>query len=114
MMQRRTNYTILNLILDKKNYDTDFDDEVLSVEWKESELESDDLQNYKAKAEFYIRQHQDNLVIHKLKTNKPLSAGDIAVLENILWHEVGTKQDYEAEYQQKPLGELVIYFYSAR
>ena len=88
-------------------YDTDFDDEVLSVEWKESELESDDLQNYKAKAEFYIRQHQDNLVIHKLKTNKPLSAGDIAVLENILWHEVGTKQDYEAEYQQKPLGELV-------
>lgn len=88
-------------------YDTNFDDEVLSTDWHESELENDDLQNYKAKAEFYIRQHQDNMVIQKLKTNKPLNANDIEVLENILWHEVGTKQDYEAEYQQKPLGEFV-------
>ena len=88
-------------------YDTNFDDEVLSTDWHESELENDDLKNYKAKAEFYIRQHQDNMVIQKLKTNKPLNANDIEVLENILWHEVGTKQDYEAEYQQKPLGEFV-------
>ena len=28
-------------------------------------------------------------------------------LEKILWSEVGTKQDYEAEYGQKPLGEFV-------
>ena len=39
-------------------YDTNFEDDVLSVEWKESELENDDLKNYKAKAEFYIRQHR--------------------------------------------------------
>lgn len=29
---------------------------------------------------------------------------DVEVLEGILWSEVGTKQDYEAEYGQKPLG----------
>ena len=29
------------------------------------------------------------------------------VLEDILWSEIGTKQDYEAEYGQKPLGEFV-------
>ena len=29
------------------------------------------------------------------------------VLEEILWSEVGTKQDYEAEYGEKPLGEFV-------
>ena len=29
------------------------------------------------------------------------------MLEKILWSEVGTKKDYEAEYGQKPLGELV-------
>ena len=29
------------------------------------------------------------------------------VLEGILWSEVGTKQDYEAEYGEKPLGEFV-------
>ncbi len=88
-------------------YDTNFEDELLAVDWKESELENDELKNYKAKAEFYIRQHQDNLVIAKLKTNKPLTSMDISALEEILWKEVGTKQDYEQEYGQKPLGELV-------
>ena len=68
---------------------------------------NDDLKNYKAKAEFYIRQHQDNIVIAKLKTNRPLTALDIKSLETILWSEVGTKEDYEAEYGEKPLGELV-------
>lgn len=91
----------------KLHYDTDFKDVLLSVEWKEAELENDELKNYKAKAEFYIRQHQDNIVITKLKTNKPLTIDDISVLEEILWKEVGTKQDYENEYGQKPLGELV-------
>ena len=32
---------------------------------------------------------------------------DIKILEEILWSEVGTKQDYEAEYGEKPLGEFV-------
>ena len=88
-------------------YDTNFEDDLLSEEWNESELENDELQNYKAKAEYYIRQHQDNVVITKLKTNKPLSAEDISELEEILWDEIGTKQDYEREYGTKPLGELV-------
>ncbi|MBE6550550.1 MAG: DUF4145 domain-containing protein [Ruminococcaceae bacterium] len=88
-------------------YHTNFDDEILSIEWKESDLESDDLKNYKAKAEFYIRQHQDEAAIAKLKSNIPLSAEDVKVLERILWSEVGSKKDYEAEYGEKPLGEFV-------
>ena len=88
-------------------YDTNFEDDLLSEDWNESELENDELKNYKAKAEYYIRQHQDNIVIAKLKTNKPLSQNDIEALEKILWGEVGTKQEYEHEYGSKPLGELV-------
>ncbi len=91
----------------KAHYDTDFDDEILSVDWKESELENDDLKNYKAKAEFYVRQHMNDAVIAKLKSNVPLTAEDVQALEKALWSEVGTKQDYEAEYGQKPLGEFV-------
>ncbi|MBO7519729.1 MAG: DEAD/DEAH box helicase family protein, partial [Clostridia bacterium] len=53
----------------KVRYDTDFDDDILATDWNESELENDNLKNYKAKAEFYIRQHQDNAVIAKLKSN---------------------------------------------
>ena len=88
-------------------YITHFDDEILSTEWHESELESDDLKNYKAKAEFYVRQHQDNAAIAKLKSNQPLSKEDIESLEKILWSDLGTKADYEAEYGKKPLGEFV-------
>ncbi|MGN0542241.1 MAG: DEAD/DEAH box helicase family protein [Acutalibacteraceae bacterium] len=91
----------------KITYDTNFTDEILSIDWKESELENDDLKNYKAKAEFYVRNHQDNEAIAKLKSNVPLTAEDIKELEKILWSELGTKEEYEAEYGKKPLGEFV-------
>ena len=93
--------------ISKVRYDTNFNDEILSEDWNESELENDDLKNYKAKAEFYVRQHMDNATIAKLKSNIPLTEDDVKVLENILWSEIGTKQDYMAEYGQKPLGEFV-------
>ena len=88
-------------------YSTNFADEILTMDWNESELENDDLKNYKMKAEFYVRQHQDNVVIAKLKTNQPLTGSDVKALEEILWSELGTKQDYENEYGSKPLGEFV-------
>ena len=91
----------------KVRYDTNFEDDILSIEWKESELENDDLKNYKAKAEYYVRQHQDDLVIAKLKKNKPMTQDDIKTLEKILWSDLGTKAEYEAEYGDKPLGEFV-------
>lgn len=88
-------------------YVTNFADEILSTEWNDSELENDELKNYKAKAEYYIRQHQDDIVITKLKENKPLTETDIERLEQILWKEIGSKDDYEKEYGHKPLGEFV-------
>ena len=91
----------------KVRYDTNFEDDILSIEWKESELENDDLKNYKAKAEYYVRQHQDDIVIAKLKKNKPMTQEDIKTLEKILWSDLGTKDEYEAEYGDKPLGEFV-------
>lgn len=93
--------------IERVRYTTDFSDEILSTEWKEAELENDDLKNYKAKAEYYVRQHQDNSAIAKLKGNIPLTGEDVRELEKILWSEVGTKEDYEAEYGTKPLGEFV-------
>lgn len=91
----------------KLRYDTNFEDDILDVSWNESELENDDLKNYKAKAEYYIREHQDNEAIKKLKSNIPLSHNDIEALEQALWLELGTREEYEREYGSKPLGELV-------
>ena len=95
------------IIIDVHHYTTNFDDEILMMDWREAELENDDLKNYKAKAEFYIRQHQNEAVIAKLKSNVPLSESDITALQKILWSDVGTKEDYEAELGSKPLGEFV-------
>ncbi len=95
------------IIVDTVTYTTNFDEEILSTEWKDSELENDEMQGYRFKAEYYIRQHQDNPVIVKLKGNVPLTESDIQELEKILWSELGSQQDYEAEYGKKPLGEFV-------
>ncbi len=86
---------------------TPFPDEILSSEWNEAELENDDLKNYKEKAEYYIRQHQDHIVIAKLRKNQPLTEYDIHALEEILWSELGSKDEYVTEYGSKPLGEFV-------
>lgn len=88
-------------------FETDFNDEILSKTWNESDLENDDLKNYKEKAEYYIRQHQNEKVISKIKTNQPLTTDDIKDLERILWNELGTQEDYKKEYKDKPLGEFV-------
>ena len=88
-------------------YTTNFNDEILSMDWQESQLENDDLKNYRARAEFYVRQHQDEAVITKLRGNIPLSQTDVEALERILWSEVGSQEDYEAELGTKPLGEFV-------
>lgn len=88
-------------------YETNFDDEIMDPQWNESQLDNDDLKGYKYKAEEYIRKHQDEAAIAKLKTNQPLNAEDVAALEKILWSNVGTHEDYANEYGDKPLGEFV-------
>lgn len=91
----------------KITYSTDFTDEILSLDWKDAELDSDALKNYKIKAERYVREHQEVEAIAKLKRNEPLDSGDIAALEEILWNDLGTKEEYETSFGTKPLGEFV-------
>ncbi|MDL2233303.1 DEAD/DEAH box helicase family protein [Ruminococcaceae bacterium OttesenSCG-928-L11] len=92
---------------ERVRYDTDFTDDILSIEWNESQLDNDDLANYKKKVNYYIQQNQNIPAIAKLKGNEPLSEEDISTLENILWNELGTKEQYDVQYGQTPLGELV-------
>ena len=87
--------------------DSNFIDEILSLEIVGSELSDDDMAGYREKAEFYIRKHADEDVIKKLRTNEPLTDADIKELENLLWSEIGTREDYEAEFGSKPLGLFV-------
>ena len=92
---------------ERTRYDTDFTDDILSLEWKESRLDNDDLAQYKKKVNYYILQHQNIPAIAKLKGNRPLTDEDMQMLEHILWNELGTKEQYDTQYGKTPLGELV-------
>jgi type I restriction enzyme R subunit len=92
---------------ERTRYDTDFTDDIIALEWKESQLDNDDLANYKKKISFYIKQNEHIPAIAKLKGNKPLTPSDVRSLEHILWSELGTKEQYHAPYDKTPLGELV-------
>jgi type I restriction enzyme R subunit len=88
-------------------YDTNFKDLIECTAENPPHYNTDDLENYRKKVDYYIRQHEDNPVIAKLKTNRPLTPRDMKALETILWSEVGTKEDYKKEYGDLPLGELI-------
>jgi len=66
------------------------------------------LQSYRDRVESYVRNHNDHVVIQKLKRNKPITAMDLNTLETILFDgEIGTKEDYIKTYGDKPLGEFI-------
>ena len=51
---------------------------------------------FRAKAQAYLRTHQDHIAIHKLRTNKALTASDLAELERMLADSgIGAPEDIE-------------------
>lgn len=91
----------------RKVYYTDFTDEITDPVEGEPIYTSNDLKNYRKKVEFYLKEHEDNLSVYKLRNNKKLNASDMQELERILWNELGSKEDYEKEYGDTPIGRLV-------
>lgn len=67
------------------------------------------LQTYQERVASYVRENHDHLVIQKLKRNQPITATDIATLEDILFdgETVGTREDYSQHYGDKPLGAFI-------
>ena len=91
----------------QKIYYTNFQDEVLEVKENGPIFHVNDLQSYRKKVEHYLIQHKDQMAIYKLNHNKPLTAKDVKILEDILWKELGTREDYEKDYGDTPITKLV-------
>ena len=47
------------------------------------------------------------MAIYKLRNNKKLTEQDFETLEDVLFNQLGTKSDYEREYQDKPVGKMI-------
>lgn len=91
----------------QKIYYTNFDDMILKEERNTSMYNINDLKNYKKKVEHYLKEHQDELVIYKIRNNKKITKEDLAHLENIMFNELGTKSDYEREFKDTSVVKLV-------
>jgi len=66
------------------------------------------LQSYKDRVESYVRKNKNNIVIHKLNTNEPITTGELEELEKILFSNgLGTKEDYKRVYKEMPLGQFI-------
>lgn len=86
---------------------TNYEDrEMERLELKEFELNYD-FEDYKLKVNKYIEENKNNIAIHKLRNNIPLSEADYRILEKIFTGELGTKVDYKNNFKDTPFGLLV-------
>ena len=86
--EMRLRIRLLTPFLDKKKRKvvyTDFIDEVIGVREDENvNVPRMTSSQYAKKVADYLRNHQDHLVIHRLRTNQPLTATDLQGLEKAL------------------------------
>ena len=86
---------------------TDFSDNLIMVRESPVVTPEQTSESYRKKVERYLKEHQDNIAVHKLRTNKRLTAVDLRELERVLWEELGTQEDYRNLYGQRPVGLMV-------
>lgn len=94
----------------KEIYITNFEDKILVAEAAENEpvINTRYLENYKKKVEQELKKRCTSGVINKLYTNKKLSKADIRDLEQILWQDLGTEDQYRQAAGQMPVTEFIL------
>ncbi len=70
---------------------------------------ADNFERFRAKARHFLKQHEDHIAIHKLRTNEPLTKTDLSELERILIDSgIGTPDDVaKAKTKSEGLGLFV-------
>ena len=86
-------------------FDIDITDEItLSPDQPEGTVF--DIRTYKEKVIDYLMENSDSEVIRKIHNLEPINNDDFQELERILWHELGTKVDYDNTTQ---IGNLAVF-----
>lgn len=91
----------------QKMYYTNFQDTFETIAENGPMYGANDLQNYRKRVSNYLKEHQDEIAIYKLRNNKPLTKQDVKQLESVLWCELGSKEEYEKEFGDTPITKLV-------
>ena len=86
---------------------THLDDPVIQITYGVSADIGEDFESYKLKVERYLKDYGGNLVINKLRTNKPMTEYEFQQLERIFTQELGNAEDYAKAFGDTPFGLLV-------
>ena len=107
--QTRKRLRLLVKLIEKKHRKpiyTDFEDELgaeTQVELPEFTT-ADGFEKFREKARAFLRAHQDQLAIHKLRLNEPLTALDLAELERVLAESGVAKPEHLAKAKEESHG----------
>ena len=107
---RKSLRNIMKFIPTKKRkiHYTNFEDEfVFREEGRKIDIGDSDFDDYRSRVNEYIEAHKNQPAINKLLHNKPISNDDYRVLERIFTEELGTVEEYQANYQDTPFGLLI-------
>jgi len=86
---------------------TSLTDPVLDEREGEALPADDVFENYEKKVNRYINEHRNTLAIHNLTHNIPLTRKDYEELERVFTEELGSREDYQKAFNDKPFGLLV-------
>lgn len=78
----------------KKKFDIDIADEIEQAEYQPEDTMID-IRTYREKVIDYLAEHLNSAVIRKIHNLEPITNADIGELERILWHELGTRAEYD-------------------
>ena len=77
----------------RKQFDIDIPDDIDDAEYQPEDT-TIDIRTYREKVIDYLMEHSDNPVIKKIYNLEPITNEDLQELENVLWHELGSQEDY--------------------
>lgn len=69
------------------------------------------IRTYRRRVEDYLKEHLSNdVVLQKIYCLEPLDSIDIARLEQIFWQELGTREEFDAQTQNRPYQQNIAAF----
>lgn len=79
---------------ERGKFDIDIPDDIDDSDYTPEDT-AIDIRTYRQKVIDYLLEHSDNEVIHKIHNLEPINNHDLEELEKVLWHDLGTEQDYK-------------------
>jgi len=68
-----------------------------------------DLEAYRKKVEFYLKEQRNHITIHKLTNNIQITNSELEELEKLLFEQgaIGTKEEFIKAYGERPIGQFI-------